>query len=335
MSAVEPEGDTTWLDVRQALDAAFTALTDLQARYPSIRVSKGFSSNSEFPCRAYASLMESTPAGEEYFAVSVDWHRTGDDIELSSDVSDGEGRFVAAGPSERFRATPKALADSLQREVPALQDFIREQAEHIANLLAHVVGATDLPAEAQTNRWQVPSGIAGRIQEFIDASVDLIVLPSLARGEEYYYAPDDIPAALEVRAAGLRVALADASNPRFLHEFSAGETITIAIAVMENLTASGLIAVGRYLLARAGLILKHGLSLSGDVDLDVRVARVMRTSGGDVAIEGLHVRGEARAATTAVLTALGGHAAADAAMSQMDTAMETGEGTEAHLEEPD
>ncbi|WP_341252987.1 hypothetical protein [Euzebya pacifica] len=280
--------------------------------------------------------MEANAEGEEYFSVSVDWHQSGDEIELSSDVSDGTGQLVAVGPSDRFEASPQAISDSLEREIPALQGFIREQAGNIGDLLAsHVIPSAQSPPDVEIRTWDIPSKILDRIRRGIPSVPGVVVLPSLGRGAEYFYAPDDVQAAQAVRAAGVQVLFADTSNRRFLSEFSAGEVVTIALAVAENLSSNGLLAVGEFLLARAGLILDQGLSLAGDVEMEVRVARLGLTPEGVPSIDGLHVRGPALPTTLAVLTALAGQDAANALFSRLERTSRTGYTAESQSEDLD
>lgn len=165
--------------------------------------------------------------------------------------------------------------------------------------------------------WDVPEDLKILCKGVEVAAVT--VLPSQARGKERFYSPDDIAAIKAAGAGDGSVVVPDGVDVRYLHEFSAAVVVVVVLAVAENIGASGIIALGRYLLTRAGLLVRRGLHTRDvPVEMSVKVARVLVGNDGSREIDGLEVDGPANDVVRALAVALGGNAVADSVMREIE-----------------
>src|SRR5438445_362048 len=86
------------------------------------------------------------------------------------------------------------------------------------------------------------------------AGRDALILPTQTRDVGTYYLADDVEAVRTARSGGLDAAfLVDQADRRYLNEFSVGWELVMALAIGQNLAADSIIAVTRYVWARAAL----------------------------------------------------------------------------------
>jgi hypothetical protein len=136
---------------------------------------------------------------------------------------------------------------------------------------------------------------------------DLLVLPPYRRGGQSLYGPDDVNAVRLARGVGLNAAfLHNAEDREYLHEYSAGWVVEFAIATSANVTAIGLAATAKYIMARARKAVDEGLHKgpAEQVTLRVKFARFRRGSDGSMNLKGLDIEGPAPAVISALHTLL-------------------------------
>ncbi|GII32300.1 hypothetical protein [Planotetraspora mira] len=135
------------------------------------------------------------------------------------------------------------------------------------------------------------------------AGHQVLLLPTEMREGVTYYKPEEVNSGRMARQVFLDAAYLDAGQDRrFLHEYSAGWVLDFALAVGQNLSADGLIAIGRYILARAGYAIsnkRHDGPLEA-VPTRVTIGRVDRKSDGTVVVRNVCFEGHSEGVSMAV-----------------------------------
>jgi hypothetical protein len=135
----------------------------------------------------------------------------------------------------------------------------------------------------------------------------VLVLPSQVRDGIGYYSELDVDAVKIARDAGVDAEfLDDRADRRFLSEYSADVIVAFAIAVAQQLTVDGVIAIGRYLLARLGTLSRRGLTHAIEetrVRVDIDQVEV-RTPSAEITVKGLRFEASGRHAVTEVVRGL-------------------------------
>lgn len=148
----------------------------------------------------------------------------------------------------------------------------------------------------------------------------VLVLPSQVRNGIGYYSELDVDAVKIAHAAGVDAEfLDDGADRRFLGEYSADVIVAFAIGVTQQLSADGVIAIGRYLLARLGSLGHRGLTNAIEetrVRVDVEQIEV-RTASAEITMKGLRFEAVGRNAVAEVVRGLADGHTADAALREL------------------
>lgn len=93
---------TSWDDVWMRLDTTFSWLArEVASVNPRARATSGRNPAAFFPFGAYLTFSRSGEPGVEDLVVSVDCKRRDSEVELTSDISAGDGYVLAEGPAVR------------------------------------------------------------------------------------------------------------------------------------------------------------------------------------------------------------------------------------------
>jgi hypothetical protein len=138
----------------------------------------------------------------------------------------------------------------------------------------------------------------------------LVLLPRETRDGRTYFLDDDIDALTLAREEGLDAAfLFDGENRRFLHENAAGWELAAAVAVAENLGATGIAALARSLLQRVRRAKEEGLydGEESAAPLKLTITQV-RQDGvtGNTSTQAIQIEGNLESVTSAVKRLLSG-----------------------------
>lgn len=151
----------------------------------------------------------------------------------------------------------------------------------------------------------------------------VLVLPSEIRNGRRYYGEIDVDAVKVARALGVEAEfLYEGAARRFLSEYSAEVIVGFAIAVAQQLSADGVIAVGKYLLGRLASLAERGVIHAADeTRVRVEVERInVRTRETNISVNGMRIEAVGRHAVIEVIRALANARAAQAAMRELGLA---------------
>lgn len=88
-----------WEKIWDTLNEAFRRIAiSLSASHPEMSWSSGHSDNKAFPFRAYAAFNDGAQ-GSEDVVVSIDFHRSEEQLRFSADIGCDDGTVLADGPS--------------------------------------------------------------------------------------------------------------------------------------------------------------------------------------------------------------------------------------------
>lgn len=118
----------------------------------------------------------------------------------------------------------------------------------------------------------------------------LVILPSQLRDGTWFYSEADVESAKTAQAVGVDAKFLDSANDRrYVAEYSADIAIELAFAVMTNISADAIIAIGRYVIAQLGSLADNGL-ISGRSSPKVLVrAKRIDVSDGHFVAEDLEI----------------------------------------------
>lgn len=159
----------------------------------------------------------------------------------------------------------------------------------------------------------------------------VLVLPSKLRNGNARYSETDLEAVKIARAAGVEAEFLDEPDERrFLGEYSAGVVVAFAIAVAEQLTVDGVIAVAKHIRAQVSSLQTRGLiSDSAPPTLRISAQQVrIRTLSAEVDIRELNVEAEGELAITRLVKALTDQETATVAIDSLNLPLEAPEGLE-------
>nr|WP_157554617.1 hypothetical protein [Herbidospora sakaeratensis] len=131
----------------------------------------------------------------------------------------------------------------------------------------------------------------------------VLLLPTESRGGATYYKPDEMDAGRIARQVSLDASyLHEGQERRYLHEYSAGWVLDFAMAVGQNISADSLIAIGRYILARARVSTSKGVTNGPPeaVPTRVTIGHIRASSDGTVELDNLSFEGSADGVAKAI-----------------------------------
>jgi hypothetical protein len=137
----------------------------------------------------------------------------------------------------------------------------------------------------------------------------LVLLPRETRDGRTYFLEDDIEALALAREVGLDAAfLFDGEDRRFLHENTAGWELAAAVAISEDLGATGIAALIRYLFQRVRHAKKEGLYRGEEstAPLKLTITQVRQDgASGDTSTQTVKIEGDLVSVTSVVERLLG------------------------------
>jgi hypothetical protein len=125
-----------WEEIWDILNEAFRSIaTSLSASHPEMSWSSGHSDNRAFPFRAYAAFNDGSQ-GSEDVVLSIDFHRSEEQLRFSSDIGCDDGTVLADGPSGAIDVS-EGIA-SAKAEIEAA----------VGNILSFVNGSENVISDA-------------------------------------------------------------------------------------------------------------------------------------------------------------------------------------------
>jgi hypothetical protein len=131
----------------------------------------------------------------------------------------------------------------------------------------------------------------------------MLILPTQVRNGKAYYLPVDTEARRIAKSVGVNARfLYDGTSRSYLHEYSAGWILDLAVAIGQNISADLILGVGKYVLARAQNMVLRGV-YGGEAErlpLKVTIQRAAQNERGEMELDGLSFEGEAGAVVDAI-----------------------------------